>query len=197
MAVPDQQSTDRPLSKPARNSNETTPRVPRIAVRRLLTSCCVLACLTLVACNQPRPRTFTEFVEDAAAREGTLVRCNADRDASANDLECANARRAAASVALDAERARRAELEAESDRLRSELRDRTAQQQDAERRAEALRRAMLQAAYEAQWVDPDDPDATPELEVPPGLFDAPVGNPAEELFGAPRGADGQDPGNDD
>ncbi len=157
----------------------------------------MLTCLTLVACNEPRPRTFTEFLEDAAAREGTLVRCNADRDASANDLECANARRAAAAVALDEERARRAELEAESDRLRSELRDRIAAQQEAEQRAEALRRAMLQAAYEAQWVDPDDPDAAAEVEVPPGLFDTPVANPAEELFGGPRGGDGQDPGNTD
>jgi hypothetical protein len=153
---------------------------------RVLVGGLIGACLIVTACNEPRPRTYTEFMEDAFAREGTLVRCNTDRDATTNDLECANARRAAATVALLEERARREALEAESERLRTELRDRIAQQQEAERRADALRQAVLQAAYDAQWVDPDNPAAAVALEVPPGLFRGPVLNPADALFGAPR-----------
>jgi hypothetical protein len=153
---------------------------------RALVSGLIGACVLVTACNEPRPRTYTEFMEDAFAREGTLARCNAERDATTNDLECANARRAAVTVALLEERERREALEAESERLRTELRERIAQQQEAERRAEALRRAVLQAAYEAQWVDPDNPVDAIALAVPPGLFREPIGNPADALFGPPR-----------
>jgi chromosome segregation ATPase len=136
-------------------------------------------CLAVVACTELPPRTFTEFMEDAAAREGTLVRCNADRRATIDDIECANARRAAAAVALEVERARRAELEAESDRLRSELHDRIARQQAAEREAEELRRAMQQAAYDAQWGSPEATETTSDAEPPPQVANAPDSDPAQ------------------
>lgn len=150
-------------------------------------------CVLLAACDEPRPRSYTEFMEDPIARDGTLLRCNADRAATANDLECANARRAAVTVALSEERGRREALEAESERLRTELRARIAQQQETERRAEALRAAFLQAAYDAQWADPDVAGDAVPLEVPPGLFDTLPLNPAQVLFGGPEraGADGE------
>jgi hypothetical protein len=160
----------------------------RLVSRGAVLSLCLAMCLTLVACTELPPRTFTEFMEDAAAREGTLVRCNADRRATIDDIECANARRAAAAVALEVERARRAELEAESNRLRSELRDRIARQQAAEREAEELRRAMREAAYEAQWADPEAEvtmDAAIGAGPSTGAVDEPATPPADDSADTP------------
>jgi hypothetical protein len=147
------------------------PRSTRITTRgdaplqaKVVALLCLLATLlALAGCEEPRPRTFTEFMEDDFAREGTLARCNQDRAASAGDLECANARRAAMAIALNEERVRREELEAESERLRAELRARIAQQQEAERRAREAAEAMERLAYEAQWVD------SRTLELPEGV----------------------------
>ena len=50
-------------------------------------------------------------MDDDIARDGTLARCNENRDETLNDIECANARRAAAAIALRAERERREALE--------------------------------------------------------------------------------------
>lgn len=126
--------------------------------------CLAAVVVALGGCEQPRPLTFTEFMEDEFARDGTLVRCNADRQATAGDIECANARRAAMAIALREERARREELEAESERLRAELRARIAQQQEAERRAREAAEAAEHLAYEAQWADPATLDVPPDVE---------------------------------
>lgn len=105
----------------------------------------------LSACGKPEPLYFTDFMEDRFAREGTLARCDQDREASANDIECANARRAAAAIALREERARRTELEQESERKLAELRAEVDRQRQMALEAQAAAEAAAQAAYEAQW----------------------------------------------
>ncbi len=109
-------------------------------------------CAVIVGCvNEPPPRSFTEFMDDRFAREGTLVRCNADRDATANDPECINARRAAAALAAqdDAELQERRDAQSEARLLAA--RQRQAAQQEAERRAQMAAQEEQQLAYEAQW----------------------------------------------
>jgi glutamate-1-semialdehyde aminotransferase len=139
--------------------------MPRGATAKCAIAPClvVAAGLVLAACEQPRPISFSEFMEDDLARDGTLARCNQDRTASANDLECANARRAAMAIALSEERARREALEAESERLREELRARIAERHEAERRALEVAEAAERLAYEAQWVDIEALDLPPEV----------------------------------
>ncbi len=103
--------------------------------------------------NEPPPRSFTEFMEDRFAREGTLVRCNADRAATANDPECINARRAAAALAAQDDAAQRERREAESEVRLLAARQREAAQQEAQRRAAVAAQAEEQLAYEAQWAE--------------------------------------------
>jgi hypothetical protein len=91
--------------------------------------------LVLTACSEPQPRTFADFIEDRMVMEGTLARCNADRVATLNDIECANARRAASAIALRIEQQRREDLERESERKLAELRDQLARREQAEREA--------------------------------------------------------------
>ncbi|HEY5623041.1 MAG TPA: EexN family lipoprotein [Gammaproteobacteria bacterium] len=101
--------------------------------------------------DEPRARSFMEFMEDSYAREGTLARCNRDREATAGDVECANARRAAQMIAAQADEARREQREAESEALLIAARERAAQEQLALEQAEAAARAEEEALYEAQW----------------------------------------------
>ena len=107
--------------------------------------------LFLAACNEPQPRYFTEFMEDRIAREGTLARCNENREATLNDIECANARRAAGAIALQEERERRQSLEIESqaklEALRAEIERERQRALDAQLAAEAA----AKAAYDALW----------------------------------------------
>ena len=107
---------------------------------------------SLWGCEEPRPRTFTEYLGDSVAREATLVRCNANRAATLDDLECRNARRAAAAIAAQAEAERRAELEAQSERKRAAVRERIAAQQEAARRAAEAARRAAEAAYDEQFL---------------------------------------------
>lgn len=100
---------------------------------------------------QPQPRSFFVFMEDGIAREGVLARCNRDREATANDVECNNARRAAAAVALEQERARSAALEEESERKLLALRLRAARETEAQQQAEAEAKLAEEQAYEQQW----------------------------------------------
>jgi hypothetical protein len=92
-----------------------------------------------------------EFMEDSLAREGTLARCNRDRDATASDAECMNARRAASTIAARADEALRDQRDAESELLRAAARDRADAAQQARQRAEAVAEAQAEAEYEAQW----------------------------------------------
>lgn len=105
----------------------------------------------LMACEQPQPRGFIEYMEDSVAREATLVRCNQDRQGTTLDLECANARRAAAAVAARDDHARRRVLEEQSEYKRLALRAELAAQQAAERAAQEAAELAARAAYEAQW----------------------------------------------
>jgi hypothetical protein len=105
------------------------------------------------ACDRQAPRTFNDFMDDPIARDGTIARCNQDRDTTVNDLECANARRAAAAVAVREERERSAALEMESERKLRELRLRAERAEEAARLAAEEAAARERAEYEAQWAD--------------------------------------------
>jgi hypothetical protein len=108
----------------------------------------------LVACiEEPPPRSFTEFMDDSIAREGTLIRCNADRTATANDPECVNARRAASALAAQGETEKRDRLEAQSEARLLAVRQRYDAQQAADRQAEIAVEAEEQIAYESQWAE--------------------------------------------
>lgn len=73
---------------------------------------CLLLAAAIGACApESKPRTVLDFMEDGLAREGVLTRCNQDRDATLQDVECANARRASATLAIEAERARAGDVE--------------------------------------------------------------------------------------
>jgi hypothetical protein len=111
----------------------------------------LIAGALLAACDEPQPRNFADFTEDRIAREGTLARCNADRDGTLNDIECANARRADAAIALRRERSRRELLEQESERKLASLRDQMALQDQRARDAERRAVEAEKAAYEALW----------------------------------------------
>jgi hypothetical protein len=130
----------------------------------------LIVAVLAVACEQDaaKPRSFEYFKEDGLAREGALVRCNQDRDATAGDVECANARRAAVAVAAELEQARSGELAAESERKLASMRDRADRAERAQEDAEA--------AYEAQW---RDPKAKPEAGAANGA--------AAPRFGTPLG----------
>ena len=128
----------------------------------------------LAACiEEPQPRSFTEFMDDGIAREGTLVRCNEDRVATANDPECVNARRAAAAIAAQEDEQQRARLEAQSEARLLAARQRDDHQQAAERQAEIAAAAEEQLAYESQWVD------TSGEHEPQGTVAAPAQTPME------------------
>ena len=130
----------------------TSHRSEAAAVGRRWLALLLALCAGIAGCvNEPPPRSFTEFMEDRFAREGTLVRCNADRTATANDLECINARRAAAALAAQGDAERQERRDAQSEARLLAARQRQADQQEAERRAELAAQAEQQLAYEAQW----------------------------------------------
>jgi hypothetical protein len=126
-------------------------------------------------------------MDDRIAREGTLVRCNADRDALAADLECINARRAAAAIAARSEAAERDMRDAASEARLLAARQRYDAQQAAARDAELAAQAEEERAYEAQWVEqPGEPVVgNGEVSASPGSMDA---EPTLEPITLPRSA---------
>jgi len=96
-------------------------------------------------------------MEDGFAREGVLARCNQNRDASDEDVECVNARRAASVLAADEEQAKRSDRAAQSERKLVAMRDRGARAEQAHQQAEAAAEAASDAAYEARWRDAKPP----------------------------------------
>jgi hypothetical protein len=141
------------------------------------------SCLGLLwACEEPRPRSYTEYLGDDVGREATLTRCNADRAATMDDLECKNARRAAGALAAQTEAQGRDRLEAESDRKRAAARERVAAQQEAARRAAEAAQAELeeQALYGGTKLDslPAAADANPDATRDDSLSDQ---QPATDL----------------
>ena len=131
-------------------------------------------CLIVGCVEEPRPRSYLEFMEDPIAREGTLARCNQDRNATSEDPECINARRAASTAAARVEAARAEQLEAASDIKREAFRERVAAQQAAARRAEEAAQRAEEAAYDAQWTENQAP-SPPRTE-----FDASASVPSPE-----------------
>jgi hypothetical protein len=112
----------------------------------------------LSACDKTvPPRNFADFMEDRIAREGTLARCNANQEATLNDIECANARRAAAAIALRRERDRREALERESAAKLDAIRDEFESRERAAQSAAAIAKAEQERAYEAMWDESGSP----------------------------------------
>jgi len=133
------------------------------------------ACLLFGCVDEPRPRSYIEFMEDPIAREGTLARCNQDREATAADPECVNARRAASTAGANSEAARAGQREAESELKRAALRDRIAAQQQAARRAEEAAQVAAEAAYDSQWANSDvSSSAEPPIAPPGASYGAPM-----------------------
>lgn len=112
-------------------------------------ACFLIVCALAVAgCEEPKPRSVAEFMENEAALQGTLIRCDSDRGAAAQDPECQNASRAAERLALIQERAllkaREEAFERERAEYRSRLeRERRLRQQAEQAAEEARRRALL------------------------------------------------------
>ncbi|MEE8307388.1 MAG: EexN family lipoprotein [Gammaproteobacteria bacterium] len=105
----------------------------------------------LMGCEEEAPRSYSEYLEDPIAREATLLRCNASRDASRGDAECINAKRAAAALAAKKDADKRRRFEAESERKRTALRERIAAREAAERQQLSEMKRRANAAYEQRW----------------------------------------------
>ncbi len=127
------------------------------------------ALLLIAACQKAEPRYFTDFMEDRFAREGTLARCNANREATMNDLDCANARRAASAIALREEQERRRALEVESEAKIEALRNEVERERQRALAAQAAAESAEKAAYEALWSsqNPAEPAVEVEVDAPP------------------------------
>lgn len=141
--------------------NATTGKLGALALATILVVACV---------DEPLPRSFVEFMDDSLAREGVLARCNADRAATADDVECINARRAAAAVAAQVDASQRERLEAQSEARRLAARQRADAQFEAERQAVLAAEAEAQMAYEAQFQTTE----TPQLSVPDAVVPDPL-----------------------
>lgn len=115
-------------------------------------------------------------MDDGLAREGVLTRCNQNRAATLEDVECVNARRAAAVVALEQERSRSVDFERESERKLIALRERAERDAQAAARAASAAQAAARAAYEAQWRGGNAPAVAGEpVSSTAPVFGAPVG----------------------
>jgi hypothetical protein len=121
---------------------------------RGVSPCCVLAllCLVLQACGAPPPpRSYDEFMDDRIAREGVILRCDANPEQAQDDIECANARRAAATIALSEERARRQDLERESKQKIAALKQEMVERERIAREAALAAARAEREAYEEIW----------------------------------------------
>lgn len=108
----------------------------------------LLCTVALSGCQEREPRTVAEFMENEAALQGTLIRCEKDRAAAVQDPECSNASRAAERLALIQERALLKAREEAFERERAEYRARLERERQlriqAEKAAqEARQRALL------------------------------------------------------
>ncbi len=126
----------------------------------------LIACVFVLAgCEEPQPRSVAEFMENEAALQGTLIRCDRDRGAAASDPECHNASRAAERLALIEERAllkaRQEAFEREREEYRTRLERERQLRRQAEEAAEAARRRALLGGTEFPETsrDPDEAGA--------------------------------------
>lgn len=146
------------------------------SVRRggLVVASALVLAVGMSGCSEPEPRSFAEFMEDRIAREGTLVRCDADRQAAQNDIECANARRAMAVISLRQERERREALERESEIKIEALTREMAERERAAREAALQAAQQEREAYELMWPRQEEAPAEPQdqltrIELPASL----------------------------
>ncbi|MEJ2514002.1 MAG: EexN family lipoprotein [Gammaproteobacteria bacterium] len=128
----------------------------------------IVCAVVLAGCEEPQPRSVAEFMENEAALQGTLIRCDRDRGAAASDPECQNASRAAERLALIEERAllkaRQEAFEREREEYRSRLERERALRRQAEEAAEAARRRALLGGTEFDEI----PDSAEERAAPDG-----------------------------
>jgi hypothetical protein len=137
----------------------------------------IIACAAAAACSDPEPRTVAQFMENEAALQGTLVRCEQDRGAAAQDQECINAKRALQRLAVIEERALAKARGEAFEKARAEYRARL----DAERRMriqaqqaarEARERALLGGYSFDEGPEPGpDADSSPAEDPPPDPTD--------------------------
>jgi hypothetical protein len=111
----------------------------------------VIAAAGLAGCETERPRSYSEYLDDAIAREATLLRCNAEREMSRGDAECINAKRAAAALAAQDDGDKHKRFEEQSERKREALRARIAARQAVEQRVQEDAKLRADAAYAQSW----------------------------------------------
>lgn len=113
----------------------------------------------LAGCEEPRPTSVTEFMEDPIAMEATIIRCNSDRDGRRYDQECVNAREAVRITEAIEQRARRQALEEQSERKLQALRKARDAADAALRRAQEERQRLEEEEYLRQFEEPAADDS--------------------------------------
>lgn len=124
----------------------------------------VLAAAFVLAagCQEKRPMTVAEFMENDAALFGTLERC--DRDpGSVDQMECSNARTAAERIAVIEERLLRKAREEAFEAARSEYRARLDRERELRLQAEAAAEdARLRALILSTPAEEEGREAPPQ-----------------------------------
>lgn len=127
----------------------------------------IIACAAAAACSEREPRTVAQFMENEAALQGTLVRCEKDRGAAAQDQECINAKRALQRLAVIEERALEKARGEAFEKARAEYRARL----DAERRmriqAQQAAREVRERALLGGYSFEEGPESPPAADQPP------------------------------
>lgn len=127
----------------------------------------VIACVASAACSEREPRSVAQFMENEAALQGTLVRCEQDRAAAAQNQECVNAKRAVQRLAVIEERALEKARGEAFEKARAEYRARL----DAERRlriqAQQTAREVRERALLGGYSFEKGPESTPDADRAP------------------------------
>jgi hypothetical protein len=120
------------------------------------------AAVLLSGCQEKRPMTVSEFMENEVALYGTLERC--DRDpGSVDQLECGNARTAAERIAAIEERLLRQAREEAFETARAEYRARLDRERELRLEAEAAAEdARLRALILSSPAEEESPRPKPE-----------------------------------
>jgi hypothetical protein len=144
-----------------RSMNQTVAQTRSWGLKARRPLALVGLCMLLAACGKPPPpRTFTYFMEDRIAREGTILHCDQNSRETENDIECANARRASIAIALRLERERVETLERESQIKLEALRNEMAERERAVREATLAAARAERERYEAMWRNPSSQSAS-------------------------------------
>ncbi len=106
--------------------------------------------------EEPPPPSVGEYVADKILLDAAMARCAQNRATMKYAPECVNAREAASILARDEELERRKQLEAQSERKRAALRRAQVAADEARRRSAEAARKREEAAYLAQFSNPDE-----------------------------------------